>query len=468
MSEQPAPHVFLSHSHVDKTIARRVRRWLIAHGVEVWIDERKMKIGTVLPASIRENIEKADVVLVIASAASAKSEWVERELNFAKEHGKTIVPLLVESVANHPMFRDYLGADATNPQAFARTVDGLTLDLYGGLGRDMPAIDRRVMEAGLRELAEDHPNLAPLVLGCLDGLGLHRDNTDTVLNGGFHPLDEAVNGLFELGGGEVLANLAALAFHKAGGGVRALTSWTKATGDGGDTLADALGTEKLDRSWLPTAINLLEACKVPNNKAIYGFIDQNAAQLDDAQRRAVIRLVTWPVRTSVDRFGDVLAWVAVRHFPDAPEIKQMWVRLIRAGAFDTHPAWLARYTADAQKDGLPGWDSIYEAYRDHVRRYLRSQDATKVFLAILHIQAAADEEAPVLGLLLREASTAYGSSEWAEWEKRDPDQADLKKWHIDFVCEEATGKRHWHGAHERAAAAFEQERLDRRGDAKQR
>src|SRR5262249_30563510 len=71
MTEQSAPRVFLSHSHVDTSIARRVRRWMIAHGVKVWTDERKMKIGMFLPTSIRDIKAAADSKAPIGPSASA-------------------------------------------------------------------------------------------------------------------------------------------------------------------------------------------------------------------------------------------------------------------------------------------------------------------------------------------------------------------------------------------------------------
>jgi hypothetical protein len=130
--------VFLSHSHVDKRVARRLVRRLTAHGVKVWIDERKLRIGSVLTSSLRDQILAANVVLVIASQASAASEWVKSELEFALQHDKTIVPFFIEPVTEHERFHNHLGVDATSPQAFADAIHGLMRDLFLSIDLEVP------------------------------------------------------------------------------------------------------------------------------------------------------------------------------------------------------------------------------------------------------------------------------------------------------------------------------------------
>ena len=66
---QPSPTVFISYSHLDKVVARRLLRELTAHGVKAWLDERELRVGVALTSSIRAHIEAADALLVIASQA---------------------------------------------------------------------------------------------------------------------------------------------------------------------------------------------------------------------------------------------------------------------------------------------------------------------------------------------------------------------------------------------------------------
>src|SRR4051812_38923824 len=45
--------------------------------------------------AVRSQIQEANLVLVVASHASAVSDWVGRELGFARAHDKPVVPFLI-------------------------------------------------------------------------------------------------------------------------------------------------------------------------------------------------------------------------------------------------------------------------------------------------------------------------------------------------------------------------------------
>src|ERR1700741_3795779 len=122
MNPSTGPKLFLSYSHQDRRVARCLVRYLTAGGISVWMDERELRVGAALSLSIRTQIQCADLVLVVASENSGMSDWVELELKFAQQHGKTVVPLFTHSVSAHERFRDYLGIDATSPQEFADAV----------------------------------------------------------------------------------------------------------------------------------------------------------------------------------------------------------------------------------------------------------------------------------------------------------------------------------------------------------
>lgn len=449
---QPAPKVFLSYSHCDKRVARRLNRCLTAYGFNVWIDECELRNGAELSTTIRSKIEVADMLLVIASQASAKpTSWVARELDFAREHAKTVIPFFIEPLRNHERFEDYLGVDAMSPQSFADVVHRLMRDLYREFNHELPPASPALLTAGLRELAREEPDIAPLISGCLDFEGLHLENMDTVYNAPFHSLDEALDALFDLKSNETIANHAAYGFCLAGAGTRALSLWISSTGDGGLTLVTAVGSKRLGPALIPAAIKLLSACNPPNNHALYKFIQHNAAQLSEAHRRSVIRLVTWPVRADTDQQGDLLGWVAYKHFPEAIEIQQMWTRWIHAGAFDgkpNSPSDLAHYLTKAHKEELRGKERINEALRSHVRGYLRSRDEKKVFVAMDHVQATAEVDTPgvdnpVLALLLREVEGVSGTAEWNDWRANDPDTAEWMGWYVFEIAKEATGERDW-------------------------
>jgi len=463
MSTSKTPTVFLSHSHKDRRVARRLLRRLSAHQIKVWIDERELRLGSALTETLQAQIKAADALLVIASNASAASKWVGLELECAKDNDKDIIPIFIDPLSTHERFQDHLGVDATSPQGFADAVYDLMRDLFRARDLELPPPDLNLLDVELRQMAREEPDLAPLIYGCLDSEGLHQDNIDTAYKAAFHPLDETLNSLFDLKSNESIAYHLASGFALAGAATRPLSLWIAKTHDGGLPLASAVG-RRLNAALIPTAIKLLSACDPPNNQALYQFIHDNADQFADHQRRAVLRLVTWPVRTDISRFGDVLGFVALEHFPDALELQQMWGRWISSGAFDNRASLLAHHLAEAHNKNLPGWDRVNDALRSHVRSYLRSGDKNKVYTAVDHIRAVAEKGAPVLSTLLYEAEGVSSTAEWESWKDRDPEAAEEMRRYVSAYAEEAGGDRNWRRARESAertlAAEQETERLN--------
>ena len=95
--------IFLSHSHSDKPLARKLAADLRAAGHVVWIDEAEIEIGDSLVEKIRDGIDQVDYVAALLSSASVESEWVKRELDLASnreidEKRVVVLPLIVEKV----------------------------------------------------------------------------------------------------------------------------------------------------------------------------------------------------------------------------------------------------------------------------------------------------------------------------------------------------------------------------------
>lgn len=81
--------VFLSYARADEAVARRVAKGLEAAGLSVWWDAD-------LPAHrsysdvIQRNLEEARAVVVLWSKASAGSQWVRAEADFARNSDKLV------------------------------------------------------------------------------------------------------------------------------------------------------------------------------------------------------------------------------------------------------------------------------------------------------------------------------------------------------------------------------------------
>ena len=208
-------------------------------------------------------------------------------------------------------------------------------------------------------------------------------------------------------------------------------------------MAEPAGTEVASASEAPAdgidqAIQAFETCDPPDNRALADFIEQHAARLTAPQRRAVQRLVTWPVR-GPERMGAELGMTALLHFADSDEVSAMWSRWIRRGAFDGQPCApveLARCLVEAQRVQIAGRERLDEALRTHVRAALRSGDVSRINTALTHIEVCARAGAPIAGALVREAHAATGSAEWHAWTGREPEAAARMRTEVEQVADE--------------------------------
>jgi uncharacterized protein YjbI with pentapeptide repeats len=101
--------VFLSHSWENKDFARKLYDALIAKGVGVFFDEKKIRPGDDFYESLSQGIEYYDKMILVCSKASlSESWWVDREIDrvlakereLMKERGKRInllIPIMVDN-----------------------------------------------------------------------------------------------------------------------------------------------------------------------------------------------------------------------------------------------------------------------------------------------------------------------------------------------------------------------------------
>ncbi|MBV6441247.1 MAG: hypothetical protein EPGJADBJ_02928 [Saprospiraceae bacterium] len=100
---------FLSHSHANKPFARKLYEALIARGVNVFFDEKKMKPGDDIFTGLSRGIELYDKTILVCSEDSLNSWWVDQELelvfekerNLQKEAGEKIGLLIPIRIDDH-------------------------------------------------------------------------------------------------------------------------------------------------------------------------------------------------------------------------------------------------------------------------------------------------------------------------------------------------------------------------------
>ncbi|MBB5874498.1 hypothetical protein F4553_007932 [Allocatelliglobosispora scoriae] len=87
-------HVFISYSRVDRAYVEELAAFLAAAGTEVWFDY-EIEFGSRFDEEIQERIATCGVFVVVLTPDSARSTWVRREIGYADDRGKTIMPLLL-------------------------------------------------------------------------------------------------------------------------------------------------------------------------------------------------------------------------------------------------------------------------------------------------------------------------------------------------------------------------------------
>ncbi|MBK8030705.1 MAG: toll/interleukin-1 receptor domain-containing protein [Chloroflexi bacterium] len=88
--------VFISYSSKDFERAIDLKQRLEAVGFTVWLDTNKLEAGSLWETEIRNAIHTCNAMVVIMTLQSSESHWVLREISYATEFGKPIIPLYVE------------------------------------------------------------------------------------------------------------------------------------------------------------------------------------------------------------------------------------------------------------------------------------------------------------------------------------------------------------------------------------
>ena len=96
------PSVFISYSSKDVKIAEAIENHLLENGFDdkVWRDKRK--IETDWSREIANALSKSDIVLLIWSENSSKSEWVKNEWLTARALGKPIQLVIISALDKLP------------------------------------------------------------------------------------------------------------------------------------------------------------------------------------------------------------------------------------------------------------------------------------------------------------------------------------------------------------------------------
>ena len=165
-------YAFISYSHADKKIARKLQRRLESYSLPaklrktepslpkklrpVFIDESDLVATGTLKTALQANLDKSNYLIVICSPDSAKSKYVNDEIEYFIKLGRLdrIIPFIVagephskdaslecfpEAILDLPREHELLGIDLTKfgtREAFLRVIATLLkLDLDNFISR---------------------------------------------------------------------------------------------------------------------------------------------------------------------------------------------------------------------------------------------------------------------------------------------------------------------------------------------
>lgn len=102
MAESPIS-TFISYSRADSAFIDRLEADLRAYGFDTWVDRQHLEGGADWARVIEQQIQQRETLVVALSPNAITSTWVRREITFALNGGKHIIPIIAQPVASTPI-----------------------------------------------------------------------------------------------------------------------------------------------------------------------------------------------------------------------------------------------------------------------------------------------------------------------------------------------------------------------------
>lgn len=112
--------VFVSYSSEDRKLVNTIVQMMKEEGISYWKAPEMIPAGSSYAREIPRAIKECEVFLLVLSRTSQKSIWVEKEIDSAISHRKTIIPFQIDDVPLNDTFRFYLN----NVQMISYALDG--------------------------------------------------------------------------------------------------------------------------------------------------------------------------------------------------------------------------------------------------------------------------------------------------------------------------------------------------------
>ena len=90
------PYIFVSYSHEDSELVFPELKWLKDQGFNIWYDEG-ISPGSTWRQELAESLKNSDLFLLFVTPASATSDNCLKEVNYALDEGRGILPIHLTS-----------------------------------------------------------------------------------------------------------------------------------------------------------------------------------------------------------------------------------------------------------------------------------------------------------------------------------------------------------------------------------
>jgi TIR domain-containing protein len=123
--------VFLSHSLADAAWVNRIAKDAAGVGIDVYLSEHDQRPGNMLAEKVQEAIRDSDAVVVLLTANSESSAYVQQEIGYAKALKKSVIPLVERSINKQKLAMlhgvEYIPFEFQNPEPGLAALQGYLL-----------------------------------------------------------------------------------------------------------------------------------------------------------------------------------------------------------------------------------------------------------------------------------------------------------------------------------------------------
>jgi hypothetical protein len=113
--------IFISHSAIDRPWVEWIEQNARGVGIHAYLFEHDPQPGTYISTKVKQQIAECDAVVVLLTASSAQSAYVQQEIGFAEASGKLIIPLMQQGLDPRCLAmlagREYIPFDFRDPNA---------------------------------------------------------------------------------------------------------------------------------------------------------------------------------------------------------------------------------------------------------------------------------------------------------------------------------------------------------------